>query len=305
MPVSSTTERFIQDDDTIDLGELIARLWARKWWIVASVVLFAGVAAVIAFTSTRIYRASVVLVPANAEGVGGMEGAFGQLGGLASLAGLTMGSSGLQIEEALAVLRSREFTESFIREKKLMPVLYEDRWDEREQRWRPDVMPPTPAQAYKYFDRGIRTIVQDKKSSLVTMHIDWKNGEQAAEWANELVARLNAEMRARAIAQANASLGYLEKELEITTVMGTRDSINRLIEAQIKQRMLATVTQEYTFRIVDRALPPDLGDPLRPNRLLLLVLGTLLGGVLGICGVLFASVVASGRYSRSGGRINS
>lgn len=295
--MSSTTERFINDDDTVDLAVLVARLWARKWWIVASTALFAAIAALIAFTATPIYRASVVLVPANADGANAMEGALGQLGGLASLAGFKLGSSGLQIEEALAVLRSREFTERFIQDKNLMPVLYEDRWDAKEQRWRVDRKPPTPAQAYKYFDKGIRTIVQDKKTNLVTMHIDWKNAEQAAEWANELVARLNSEMRARAIAQANASLGYLEKELEVTTAIGTRDSINRLIEAQIKQRMLATVTQEYTFRIVDRALPPDLDDPFRPNKLLLLAGGVVLGGVLGICGVLFAGLLASGRYA--------
>lgn len=295
--MSSTTERFIDDDDTVDLGVLIARLWAGRWWIVASVVLFTAIALAIAFTSTRIYRASVVLVPANAEGADGMEGALGQLGGLASLAGLKLGSSGLQIEEALAVLRSREFTEEFIRDKNLMPVLYDEAWDAKENRWLPDAKPPTPAQAYKYFHKGIRTIMQDKKTSLVTMHIDWKNAAQAAEWANELVARLNGEMRGRAISQANASLGYLEKELQVTSAVGTRDAINRLIETQIKQRMLATVTQEYTFRIVDKALPPDADDPFRPNKLLLVAGGIGLGGILGICGVLFAGVVASGRYS--------
>ncbi|HEY5759744.1 MAG TPA: Wzz/FepE/Etk N-terminal domain-containing protein [Steroidobacter sp.] len=297
--MNSTTERFINDDDTVDLSVLIARLWAGRWWIIASVVVFTAIAAAIAFTSTRIYRASVVLVPANAEGADGMEGALGQLGGLASLAGLKLGSSGLQIEEALAVLRSREFTEKFISDQNLMPVLYEAQWDKKEQRWLPDTKPPTPAQAYKYFNKGVRTIVQDKKTSLVTMHIDWKDAQQAAQWANELVARLNSEMRQRAIAQANASLGYLEKELGVTSVVGTRDSINRLIESQIKQRMLATVTQEYTFRIVDKALPSDPDDPFRPNKLLLLIGGVGLGGILGICGVLFASVVASGRYSVS------
>ncbi len=302
--MSSTTERWINDDDTVDLGVLIARLWARKWWIIASVLLFTAIAAVIAFTSTRIYRASVVLVPANSDGGDGLDGALGQLGGLASLAGLKIGSSGLQIEEALAVLRSREFTENFIRERNLMPVLYEKSWDAKEQRWLPEVKPPTSAQAYKYFHKGIRTIVQDKKTNLVTMHIDWKDGGEAAEWANELVARLNGEMRARAIAQANASLGYLEKELQVTSVVGTRDSINRLIESQIKQRMLATVTQQYTFRIVDKAMAPDLDDPLRPNKLLLLAGGIALGGILGICGVLFAGVVSSGRYSGSNVRQN-
>jgi uncharacterized protein involved in exopolysaccharide biosynthesis len=295
--VSTTTERWPAGDDRIELAVLIRRLWHRRWWIVASVLVCGAIGAAIALLSTPIFRATVVMVPANTEGRDGLEGALGQIGGLASLAGLSLGSQGNDKEEALAVLRSREFTERFIHDRNLMPILFATRWDAKEQRWRPGAKPPTPAQGYKYFHGQVRSIVQDKKTGLVTVHVDWKDGALAAQWANELVARLNTEMRTRAIAHADASVGYLERELENTNVVTTREAINRLIESQIKSRMLANVTQEYAFRVVDPALAPDADDPLWPNKPLLLAAGLLLGGVLGMLIVWVAGMVSAGRYT--------
>lgn len=104
--------------------------------------------------------------------------------------------------------------------------------------------------------------------------------------ANELVARLNREMRARAIARTSESVKFLQKELEDTAAIDTRQAINRLMEVQINQRMYANVTEEYALRVVDRALPPDRKDRLRPMRILMLVLGVLVGLVVGGLAVL-------------------
>ncbi|GFE82008.1 LPS biosynthesis protein [Steroidobacter agaridevorans] len=278
------------DEEFIDIRELLARLRTRWMWILASVVVCTALTSAMAFLSTPVYRGSVVLTAADSE-VAGMSGglgsALGQLGGLASLAGISVGADGSATEEALAVLRSRQFTDAFIRDLQLMPILFPKLWDKQTGTWRTDIeAPPTPAQAYKYFDKRVRSIFRDKKTNLVTVNVDWRDRELAAQWANELVQRLNAEMRARAIERTNASVGYLETELKTTTTVATRDAINRLIETQIKQRMLANVTPEYAFRVVDKALPPDADDPIKPKKLLLLVAGPVIGLALGVVGVL-------------------
>jgi uncharacterized protein involved in exopolysaccharide biosynthesis len=278
-----------ETESYIDLRRVVHRLLANRWWIVASVLSFAAAFASYAFLTRPVYRATTILVPAanDQAGLGGsLGGALGQLGGLASLAGIGLGSSTAELEEALAVLRSREFTEAFIRDQGLMPVLFADDWDPAAKDWKTGSKPPTLARGYKYFNNSIRSISQDKRTGLVTMQIDWTHREQAAQWANSLVARLNEEMRTRAIAKSNASLGFLEEELKKTNVVGTQDAINRLIEAQIKQRMVASVTREYAFRVVDRALLPDLTDKVRPKRLILLLLGPVIGLFAGIAGVL-------------------
>ena len=141
-------------------------------------------------------------------------------------------------------------------------------------------------QAFKYFDNRIRAVMLDKKTGLVTMKVDWRDPEEAALWANTLVSRVNAEMRDRAIKKSEESLAFLERELEGTTLVETRQAINRLIEAQIKQRMLANVSHEYAFRVLDPAIAPDRDDPTKPKKLLILAAGPVAGLLLAIMTVL-------------------
>ena len=277
-----------READTIDLRDVVARVRGRSSWVIGSVLACTVAFTAAAFLMTPVYRAKSVLVPTNASQESDLsKSPLGQLGGLASLAGLQIGK-GSTTEEALAVLRSQEFTQRFIADKGLMPKLYAGKWDSASGNWRPGVLPPTPARAYRYFNERIRSVDEDKKTGLVTVQVDWRNRLEAADWANSLVQQLNREMRARAIAEADASLGFLEKELQTTSIVPVRDAVAHLIESQVKKRMLADVTQEYVFRIVDHALPADADDPVSPKKFLLLPAGPLVGLLLGILAVLLA-----------------
>jgi uncharacterized protein involved in exopolysaccharide biosynthesis len=277
----------------------LAKLWSRRWWIVASAVLFATLFAVAAFTMTPVYVSATVLVPANNDRSGlqsALGSTLGQLSGLAALVGVGVNTGNAQTQEALAVLRSREFTERFIREENLMPELFPDQWDAAAGRWLGEEENwPTYAQAYQYFHDSIRTVTLTPQTGLVTLAIEWTDPEKCALWANRLVERLNEEVRSRAIANANASIGFLERELESTGTIETRQAINRLMEVQINQRMLANVTREYAFRVADRALPPDPDDEVRPNKPFLLLLGWLFGMMVGA----FVALMAKSRRSRT------
>lgn len=285
--------------DTLNLRSIYEQVVARRWLLVTSVVIFTVVSAAFALLSAPVYRATTLLVPAGTERnnlSGQLNSALGALGGLAAMAGVGLGGNDASTEEALAVLRSRQFTEGFILDNQLMPKLFADKWDEASRQWKVGKQgQPTPARTYRYFDRKIRAVNLDKKTGLVMLKIEWTDREEAAAWANDLVRRLNAEMRARAIANANASVGFLEKELESTSVIETRQAINRLIEAQIKQRMLANVSEEYAFRVVDRAMAPDADDPVRPRKVLIIAAGPVLGLVVGVICIVLVSAVRPAR----------
>jgi capsular polysaccharide biosynthesis protein len=280
--VNTNVDRGVESG--INSRELFARFWQRRGWIGASTVFFTIVFTGTAFLMTPIYRAATVLVPASSDRnrMGSLNSTLGQLGGLASLAGINVGSGDIEIEEVLAVLHSRGFTERFIADKNLMPKLYYRKWNSSQNTWNvSEKHRPTSAEAYKYFDEKIRHINRDKKTGLVTIQVDWKNRDEAADWCNSLVERINAEMRARAISQADAYLGFLTQELTKTTDIGTRDAINRLVESQIKQRMFASVTEQYSFRVADRAMAPDAKHPERPIKIIFVLLGLTLGLAVG------------------------
>ena len=144
----------------------------------------------------------------------------------------------------------------------------------------------------------MRTLSRNKETGLVTLGIEWTDPKLAAQWANEMVERLNAEMRRRAIERSVSSLVYLEKELGQTQTVETREAISRLVEAQINQRMLANVTEEYAFRIVERALPPDLDDAIGASKRVLLALGVGVGFIFGV----FVVLVVNAFFGRGAAR---
>lgn len=268
-----------QQEEVVDFRVLFAALFAGRKLIIGCVVVGTLACIVAAFVITPTYQAAATLAPARATGGEGLLDSLGQLGGLASLAGADLGKNDALTEESLAVLRSRTFTESFIKDRGLMPKLFHTKWDAKRNAWKKPPG-PTPARAYKRFNK-VRSVAVDKKTGLVTLQIEWRDRNEAAQWATELVARLNAEMRARAIRDAEASLRFLEQEQLNITAVATREALGRLTESQLKQRMLANVTEEYAFRVVDRALPPDADDPVWPRKSLLAAVGFVSGGVLG------------------------
>lgn len=253
-------------------------LWLWRWKVVCSVVVCTMVAAVLAFVVTPVYKANVLLAPTAAERSGTMSSALGQLGGLASMVGVNLKSGDAQTQEAIAILNSREFTLAFIQTNNLMPALFRRKWDPHSQRWRgsPDRW-PTPNKAYKLFNEKVREVSVDTHTGFVTLSIEWPNRDEAAQWANELVAQLNASTRARAIAQAESDIAYLEQELQSTKLMEVRNAINDLIEQEVRQEMVASATPEYSFRVLDKAVAADKDNPFRPRKGLTILAGLMAG----------------------------
>ncbi len=256
-----------------------------KWLILLIALVCVASSVVYALLAAPVYRATVLMAPAgDGENRGALSTLAAQYGGLASMVGIDLGAGGNSKDEAIATLKSRAFTDRFIKDHNLLPVLFADKWDAGAKEWKP-LKPeqiPTMGDAYRVFDKSIRRVSENKQTGLVTLDIDWKNREQAASWANELVQRLNQRMRERTIQEARKSIDYLKQELRKTSVVDLQQGINRLIEAQIKKIMLASVRDQYSFRIIDPAVVPDRSDYIWPRRRLIVVLGALVGLIAGV-----------------------
>lgn len=272
-----------------DLLDLIALLRAR-WGLIAGFVVLTCLAALAYVLLARpVYRSTVVMISVSSERStlgGALSSTLGSLGGLGALAGLNIGGDSA-VEEALAVLRSRSFGETFIKDLDLMPRFFPKDWDAEKKQWKSAPgKEPTLAKGFEYFNKRVRSVNQDKRTGLTSLNVDWQDAGEAATWANELASRLNSEMRRRALANSKASIDFLQAALPEAGDVESRSALSRLMEAQIKQRMLATVTEDYAFRIVDRALPADLSRPFKPRRVPILLAAPFLGFAAGAFAVL-------------------
>lgn len=270
-------------DDEINLLELWQVLMRRKWLIIL-VTLFAGVMATLAaFLMTPVYRAEVLLAPVEEES----QTRFAQYAGLASLAGIDLGSGGKSSKGAIAIasLQSRAFITPFIEDEQLMPILFAESWDSQKQRWilKEEEEAPTLLAAYEMFSDILN--VTEEKTGLVELAIEWTDPEQAAAWANKLVTRLNGSLKEKDIGQAQHSIEYLNKELAKTSIVEVQQAIHRLIESQIKTIMMANVTQDHVFRVIDPAVVPE--THIKPKRELIVLLGAVAGFMFAVFLVFF------------------
>nr|ATZ76270.1 lipopolysaccharide length regulator [uncultured proteobacterium] len=278
---SSTTP--MVDADFVDFRDFFSRLFFHRWWILICVVVTTIGALAIAFYTRPIYRVTAVLMPAKlGRGPTGVGLASGALTTLASGLGIG-GPRNEEAQEALAVLRSRAFTENFILDERLLPKLYPSKWNAATNQWRvPPNERPTLSEAFTYFRKKIRSVTNDRHTGLIDLGIEWTNPKEAAQWATELIERLNKEMRARAIRRADASLVFLKDQLKHTSSVEVQNAVGYLIETQLKKRMFAQVTPDYALRFVAPPVGSDGVRPVWPRRTLLFVLGPIVGLFLGI-----------------------
>ncbi len=268
------------DEDEINLLDYWRILMRYKWMIVLITLLSGSIAVFVAMNATEIYRAEVVLAPAG-EDQNSASALSNQFGGLAALAGVNLGGGGGQLQESIATLKSRVFTEAFINDLNLMPVLYEKIWDVESKRWlvEDEKEIPSALAAYKLID-GMRSITDDKKTGMYVLAFEWSDPELAAQWANVTVERINKHQKEKAIIEAQNSIKYLEDQIEETSAVEMRQAIYRLIEAQTKNIMLASVRDEFVFRVIDPAVVPE--ERIKPKKKLMVVLGLMVGFMLSI-----------------------
>ncbi len=79
------------------------------------------------------------------------------------------------------------------------------------------------------------------------------------------------------------------------TLVTLQESIGRLLEAELPKLMLAKGNEEFAFKIVDPAVAPR--ERVRPKRALTAIIGTILGGLLGIFIVLVGHSARAGTDS--------
>ena len=289
-------------DDEIDLRELFSVLWAGKKVIVAITSLFAVAAVVYALSIANEYKASIVIAPAQQEG-GGLSGALGQLGGLASLAGVSLGGGGgSEAAVAQEIMQSWGFVEQFIVNNELEVEVFaaegwnktsnvltidSDLYDKDSNKWLIDedgqLRAPTSWELYEAFSKRL-SVSEDKKSGLTSVSIEYFSPIVAKNWVDLYVAAINEHMRQRKLSQVNSNIEYLQAQIEKTSIAEMREVFYQIIEEQVKNKMLAEASPEYAFVTVSPSMVPE--EKSKPKRALICILGTLLGGMLSVLYVL-------------------
>jgi uncharacterized protein involved in exopolysaccharide biosynthesis len=266
--VSANGPASVRHDD-LSLIELW-RLARRNRILISAITGICAIAATIySLTATPMYRAEVVVTETREGGLGGVAASLaGQFGGIASLAGLDLGSGDTAGRKAQAVLKSRNLAEEFIKRNGLTAELTAG-----------STKPRTLWRAVEVFRKRVVSFRDEKRSGTTTVAIDWKDSMTSARWANEYVALANELLRTRAIEDASRNIDFLNGQISRTNVVEIQHVMYKLIEDQTKNLMLASGRVDYAFTSVDPAVAPELRSS--PQRTLIVLGGIALGLVIG------------------------
>ena len=260
----------------------------------------------------NIYQSTAILAPKLDGGTGGLSRLASQYGGLASLAGINLGGLGgdgmSKPAIALEKMKSLSFFNQYLYEDFLIDLMAVESWDANTRqliyddeiydvasnKWLREVDPPRQSrpsdqEAHEGFVELV-SISEDKQTGLISVSVEHESPDIAKQWVELMVSRVSEDLRSKDIREAEESIKFLETQREKTSLVSLDEIFAQLIEEQTKTIMLANVSKDYVFDVIDPPVAPELKS--KPSRALICVLGTLLGGMLGVV------VVFIRRYGR-------
>lgn len=286
-------------DDEIDLRELFAVIWQGKYWIIACAFVFGLIGGIYALMQPNIYESSALIAPADGDQTNQLAGLAGQFGGVASLAGINLGSQGTdKTTLALQVLQSRKFIGDFIEKHKIKPILMATTgWDKDTEQleyntdlYNPETkewlkkdnksLEPSRLKTIQYFLKKILSVEQDSKTNMTTVSIDFYSPVIAQQWVTWLINDLNEEIRQQDMSEAQSNMQYLEQQIAETSLADNRTMLFKLIEQQTKTLMLAKVRKEYAFKTIDPAVIES--DEVKPKTKVVIGLSIMIGLIISI-----------------------
>ena len=289
-------------DDEIDLRELFHVLWDKIFYIGAITSIFSLISIIYALMLPNIYQSQAVMMPMEANP--GMSGMLGQYSGMASLSGISLPSeSASKAQEAIARIESFEFfSNAFLPHIKLENLMAVKKWNQasntltydegafnsESRQWVREVKPPTSTipssqKAYKKYKQIMR-VNEDKKTSFVVLSVEHESPFIAQQWVEIMMDQIDQVMRDQDRQTALQSIAYLNSLAPTVNYEEIKKALASLQQEQMKRLMMVEANENYIFKVLDSPIVPEVKS--QPKRSLIVILGSMLGMMLSVLGVL-------------------
>ena len=288
-------------DDEIDLRELFAALWDGK------LLIFIVTCAVFLFSSAylhvaeRSYTVSVTLRPTEEQSSAG-----GNLGGLASLAGVQLPSGGTtEFITFQAMLKSQEVASRLFADENLIQRLFAGEWDESRKSFLQPIttlgnvkrmlkplltgegqsayIAPNAARLAKTLAEDL-SVSEDQTSGMLKLSMESAKPKLASDLMLALIRETDGFLKERFVISGSDALRFYQQKISKARSREHREALAKLIATEEQKLMLAT--REGPF-VVEIMMGPDQSlRPTSPKSSLVLALGLVLGLFLGAAVVL-------------------
>ena len=280
--------------DEIDIKSLFKTIFDSKRLIIISTVLFSLIALIYSLSLSNIYQSTALLSPVDDQS--GSSKSLNNIGGLASLAGISISSSsGGNSNKAITKITTLSFFEENILPNIYLPDLMAVRtWDEESNsviyrdsnynvktgKWKTI---PHPQKSYKAFMDRLQ-ISEDPKTNFLTISLKHESPYIAKEWTELVVNQINDSFRAKDKLEAEAAMNFLNTQMALTNYTEIKQVVAEILKQKMQQLTLIEANEFYVFSYLDQ--PAVARKKIEPTRSSICILGTIFGFMLGVLIVL-------------------
>ena len=295
-------------DDEIDLRELFSVLWRGKYFIIIFTMISLAAGSLYLRNLSSKYSVSILLAPVQEEQ---STPNFGNLGGLASLAGISLPSGNASdFAKYEIMLKTQEISTLVFKEKNLIQALFSDEWfsdewDENQQIFRApkkskktliknyvkelltgqppkEYTEPSSARLTEFIDKKIR-INLDKKTQYLNLSAENSNPELVTKLLISMIKNTDELFKKKFIKQANDAVQFYQIKISKARSQEHREILATLIAKEERKLLLATREGPFVAEILTG--PNTSLYPTSPKASHILALSMLLGSFLS-CGLL-------------------
>lgn len=287
------------DNADIDLKEFFQVLWSGKWIVVAVTTLFIIAAVIYSLSLPNIYHSRAILSPVGESG-GGMSQAMKNMGGLASLAGVSLstGESSSKTFKAIEKLNTLSFFENNILPNIFLPDLMafqswsgetnniydKDIYNDATQTWTrdysyPETQIPSSQESFDVFGGDHLQVFRDVDTGFVYITIKHQSPYVAKAWTELIVNQINYFFRAKSKLETQAAMDYLNVQMAQTSFSEIKSVIAQLLQQKMQQFTLIEASNFYVFDYIDP--PAVMENKSEPSRSVICIIGAIIGGLLG------------------------
>jgi len=301
-------------DDEIDLKALFSTLWRGKYFVIIFTMISLTAGSLYLRNASIKYEVSILLAPVQEEQT---IPNFGGLGGLASLAGVTLPTGSFSdFAKYEIMLKTQEISTLIFNEKNLIQELFAEEWDSNQQIFREqeqtrirliknyvrelitgrtpkEYMRPSPARLAKSLGDDIR-ISLNRKTKHLSLSVESSNPELLTKLLISMIKNTDELFKKKFIKQANDAVQFYQIKISKARSQEHREILATLIAKEERKLLLATRDGPFVAEILTG--PNTSLNPTSPKTSLILALSIMLGGFIS-CGLLLIRSFRTKNYN--------
>lgn len=275
-------------NDEIDLRDILKVIWKRKFWIAGFVVAVCAVTVFIVVNMDNIYESKAVLRPSQ-NNTNQMSSMASSLGGLASLAGINIGSSGnVSPYNAMnAILSDKDFIYAFVSKHKFEDKVIGD----FEQRKNDEDYNKNIKFFVSQSLNNALSFSEDSKTGLITISFQNKDREFTKIFVDSILNDLSSAYRALEIKNLQERIDNYKSEIDKTNDITLKNKLADVVSGFIQNKVLSQAQEFYGFDIIIKPSVADPIDKVKPKRAVICILAFFLSLCLSIFSALVFDVL--------------